>query len=170
MNLLKKLLTKKLAMHLLAFAFLVVLFAPTFANAQSIAPTHQCVEYPAGSGTYVLDDGSGTPCVQVISTEKGLNFRIPSFSEILTFIIRAIFLFGGLAALFFLLLGAFSWITSGGEKDAISKAQAKIQAAILGVIMIAVVLAIAVTLEQVIFARKICFGLSCPLTIPSILK
>jgi hypothetical protein len=67
-------------------------------------------------------------------------------------------------------LGAFAWITSGGEKDKVAEAQKKIQAAVLGVIMIAVVLAIVVTLEQVIFGGKICLGLSCPITIPSLVK
>lgn len=111
---------------------------------------------------------SGTPCIQ--ATSNAIGFRIPTFSEILTFAIRAVFVFGGLAALLFLLLGAFSWITSGGEKDKVAEAQKKIQAAVLGVIMIAVVLAIVVTLEQVIFAGKICLGLSCAITIPSLVK
>lgn len=111
-----------------------------------------------------------TDPTQACISAAGLPFRIPTFSEILTFAIRAIFVFGGLAALLFLLLGAFSWITSGGEKDKVAEAQKKIQAAVLGVIMIAVVLAIVVTLEQVIFGGKICLGLSCPITIPTLVK
>lgn len=113
-------------------------------------------------------NAAGTPCIQ--ATAADIGFRIPNFSEILTFAIRAVFVFGGLAALLFLLLGAFSWITSGGEKDKVAEAQKKIQAAVLGVIMIAVVLAIVVTLEQVVFGGKICLGLSCAITIPTLVK
>ena len=117
-------------------------------------------------------DGSlgGTPCVQVDTGVNGLNFIPPTLADILTFAIRVIFVVGGLAALVMLLLGAFSWITSGGDKDKVEGAQRKIQNAVLGVIMIAVVLAVVVTLEQVVFAKKICLGLTCPITIPSLIK
>ncbi len=113
-------------------------------------------------------DGVISPCI--IVDQSKLGFAIPSLSDILSFVLRGFFVLGGLAALFFLLLGAFSWITSGGDKDKVSAAQQKIQAAVVGVIMIAVVLAIVVTLEQVILGGKICLGLSCPITIPSLIK
>src|SRR4051812_17686428 len=77
-------------------------------------------------------------CVMV--NQQELGFSIPSLSDVLTFAIRGFFILGGLAALVFLLLGAFSWITSGGEKERVHEAQQKIQAAILGLIMIVVVL------------------------------
>jgi len=112
--------------------------------------------------------GETAPCVQV--NERELGFQIPTLSRILTFTIRMFFILAGLAALVMLLLGAFSWITSGGDKDKVHAAQSKIQAAVLGLIMIVVVLALVVTLEQVVFAGRLCFGLSCPITIPSLLK
>jgi hypothetical protein len=115
-------------------------------------------------------DENGNPCIKVDQSPTGLNFHPPTLAQILTFAIRLIFIIGGLAALVMLLLGAFSWITSGGEKDKVQAAQQKIQAAVLGVIMIAVVLAVVVTLEQVVFAGRICLGLSCGITIPSLLK
>lgn len=99
-----------------------------------------------------------------------LGFIIPSLADILTFAIRAFFAIAGLAALFFLLLGAFAWVTSGGDADAVGAAQQKIQAAIVGLLMMVFVLAIVWTLEQVIFNSRICLGLSCPLTIPSLLE
>ena len=105
----------------------------------------------------------------IIVDQSKLGFKIPALSNIFTFALRMVFVIGGILALFYLLMGAFAWITSGGEKDAIGKAQAKIQAAILGVILIAVMLAVVVTLEQVVFQKTICFGLSCPITIPSLL-
>jgi hypothetical protein len=69
-----------------------------------------------------------------------------------------------------MLLGAFAWVTSGGDADAVGAAQQKIQAAVLGLIIVVAVLAIVWTLEQVIFARRICLGLSCPVTLPGLIE
>ena len=47
-----------------------------------------------------------------LEVDKGtLGFEIPTFGEILTFIIRLFFVLAGIAALLYLLLGAFTWIT-----------------------------------------------------------
>jgi hypothetical protein len=106
---------------------------------------------------------------QLQVSEGALGFTIPTLGDILTFAIRAFFVIAGLAALFYMLLGAFAWVTSGGDKDAVSAAQGKIQAAVVGVLVIVAVLAIIWTLEQGVFSGKICFGLSCPLSIPALL-
>ncbi|MFH1827097.1 MAG: hypothetical protein ABH812_01525 [bacterium] len=99
-----------------------------------------------------------------------LGFAIPSFGGIITFIIRFFFVMAGLAALLYLLLGAFSWITSGGNKENVEKARDKIQAAIVGIILVVIVVAILATLEQVVFAQKLCFGLTCDVSIPALLQ
>jgi hypothetical protein len=151
---------KRFLINVIAFLIVILPFVlPAAAHAISPTPT-PCLARST--------DGTVTNCI--IVDQNKLGFKIPTLSTILTFAIRMIFVVGGIVALIFLLLGAFSWITSGGEKDAIGKAQAKIQAAILGVILIAVVLALAVTLEQVVFRGAICFGLSCPITIPPLLQ
>ena len=121
----------------------------------------RCVE----EGTSIND----FPACTSIST-GALGFKIPSLGDILTFIIRAFFVIAGLAALLYLLLGALAWITSGGDKEAITAAQQKIQAAVIGMILIVAVLAIIWTLEQVVFNRRICLGLSCPLTLPGLIE
>ena len=110
------------------------------------------------------------PDLQVQTGAEGLNFAIPTLGGLLTFAIRGFFVIAGLAALFYMLLGAFAWVTSGGDKDAVTAAQQKIQAAVVGVIIIVAVLAVIWTLESVVFGGKICFGLSCPVTIPSLIK
>lgn len=99
-----------------------------------------------------------------------LGFSIPTLSDLLTFAVRIFFVIAGLAALFYMLIGAFAWVTSGGDKDAVTAARDKIQAAVVGLIMMVVVLAIVWTMEQVIFKRRICLGVSCPLTLPSLLR
>ncbi len=101
---------------------------------------------------------------------SGLGFSIPSLSQVLTFVIRFFFIIAGLAALLFLILGALAWVTSSGEKEKVNKAQEKIQAAVVGLVVLVAVLALLVTIEQFVFAKKVCFGLSCDMIIPGLLK
>lgn len=107
--------------------------------------------------------------VQVDPGPNGLGFAIPTIGELLTFVVKAFFVVAGVMALLYLLLGALAWITSGGDKGNVEKARDKIQAAIVGILMIVVVLAIVWTLEQIVFDGKVCFGLSCGLTLPNLL-
>ena len=106
----------------------------------------------------------------IIVNQRDIGFKIPTLGDILTFLIRAFFIVAGLAALFFLLLGSLSWVTSGGNKENVDKARDKITNALVGLILIVAVLAVIVTLEQVVFGNNLCLGLSCPITIPSLLK
>ena len=75
-----------------------------------------------------------------------LGFSIPTIGGLLTFVVKAFFVVSGVMALVYLLLGALAWITSGGDKAGFEKARDKIQAAIVGILMIVVVLAIVWTL------------------------
>ncbi len=122
----------------------------------------------AAAATCNLTPQDYPACTSIQTSELG--FQIPSLGDILTFAIRAFFVIAGLAALFYMLIGAFAWVTSGGDKDAVSAAREKIQAAVIGMILIVAVLAIIWTLEQVIFKRRICLGLSCPLTLPGLIE
>ena len=102
--------------------------------------------------------------------KKDIGFAIPSLGDLLTFLIRIFFIVAGLAALLFLLTGALSWVTSGGNKENVDKARDKITNAVVGLIIIVAVLAVIVTLEQVVFGNNLCLGLSCPITIAPLLK
>ena len=55
-------------------------------------------------------------------------------------------------------------------KENVDKARDKITSAVVGLILIVAVLAIIVTMEQVVFGNRLCLGLSCPITIPPLLK
>ena len=136
---------------------------PTVTPSQSPTPTVEISPVPTVTAGPAV-------CGSVKIDERTLGFRIPSLGDLLTFVIKAFFALAGIAALFMLLLGAFMWVTSGGDKANVEAAQKRIQAAIVGIIMIVVVLSIVWTLENVIFARTICFGISCPITLPPILK
>lgn len=127
-----------------------------------------------------IDKDTSYPITPTINPDENLNadlminvgdlgFIIPSLGDLLTFVIRIFFVIAGLAALFYMLLGAFAWITSGGDEDSLKVARGKIQAAVVGMILVVAVLSIVWTLEQVIFKRRICMGLSCPLTIPGLI-
>ncbi len=97
---------------------------------------------------------------------------IPSISlpAVLGFFIKFFFTVSALVALYYLLSGAFSWISSGGDKEAIESARGKIQSAVIGLVLIVAVLAVAVTLEQFVFRENICFGISCDIKLPKLQK
>lgn len=106
----------------------------------------------------------------VIVDQKALGFAIPTLGDLLTFIIRGFFIIAGLMALLYLLLGGLTWVTSGGNKENVDKARDKITNAIIGVIVIIATLAIIATLEQIVFGGRLCFGVTCKITIPELLK
>lgn len=96
-----------------------------------------------------------------------LGFTIPSFDSVLTFLLRFLFIVGGLVAVIYLLLGALAWITSGGNKESVDKAREKIQAAIVGLVVMFAVLAIIVVLENVF---SLGLGLSKPILFPKLIN
>lgn len=102
--------------------------------------------------------------------EGTLGFQIPTFGEMLTFMVKGFFVVAGIAALVMLLWGALAWVLSGGDKEKVEAARDRMTAAIIGVFMILVALSIVWTLEQIVFQRTVCFGLSCPVTIPRLLN
>lgn len=132
----------------------ITLFLFTVLGFTLVAPSYAQTPTSAGEGT--------------IQTQ--LPFTVPNLTTILSFIIQFFFTIAALVALLYLLLGALAWITSGGDKESVKKAQDKIQNALLGLILIVVVLAAAVTLEKVVFQGNICFGITCPLKLPSLLQ
>lgn len=112
--------------------------------------------------------GGGWTPIQVIESELG--FRIPGLSVVLTFFVRLFFILVGIAALFFGLYGAFSWVISSGEQENVDKARNRIVAALVGVLLTVVILAVIYSMEQFVFQQRVCFGLSCPVTVPGILE
>jgi len=113
--------------------------------------------------------GSNVGNVSSDATVK-LGFTIPSFDSVLTFIIRFFFIVSGLVALLYLLLGALSWITSGGNKESVDKAREKIQAALVGLILIFVVLAIVAVVENILFPAGSGLGITKPIVFPKLIN
>jgi len=85
--------------------------------------------------------------------------------------VRLFFLVAGITTTIYLLRGAFAWITSGGDKEKLQKAQAILRNAIVGLLVIFLILAILVTLEDTVLKGSgICFGIrkECPIKLPKI--
>jgi len=99
-----------------------------------------------------------------------LGFKVPLFNEVLTFIIRFFFIIAGLIALLYLLLGALAWITSGGNKESVDKAREKIQAALVGLILIFAVLAVVAIIENVFFPGNTGLGITKPIVFPGLIN
>ena len=64
--------------------------------------------------------------------------------------IAVIYIVGVLAMLLMLVLGAFNWITSGGDKEAVGKARARIINALIGLLLLAVTFLIAKLAGQIV--------------------
>jgi hypothetical protein len=99
-----------------------------------------------------------------------VGWKIPSLADVIGFLIKFLFFFAGMAALLYLLLGAFSWVTSSGDKENVKKAQDKIQAAVVGLVIIVVVVVILATLEQVVLKGTFCVGLTCTIAPPQLIQ
>lgn len=111
--------------------------------------------------------------IKPVFAEEGdiiLPFKNPSLGSVLSFAIQTLFTFAGLAALLYLILGALSWVTSGGDKEKVDKAQHKIQAAVIGLIVLVAVIALAITLETVVFNKTVCLGFTCQIKFGSLLE
>jgi hypothetical protein len=67
---------------------------------------------------------------------------IRNINRLIGSLIGSIIVVSIVVALFYLLWGGFSWITSGGDEGKVEAAQKKIQAALIGLILIAAVYAL----------------------------
>ncbi|MFH0773542.1 MAG: hypothetical protein V1922_04495 [bacterium] len=108
----------------------------------------------------------------VVSQTADVNpgWTIPSLADVIGFLIKFLFFFSGLAALLYLLLGAFAWISSSGDKENVKKAQDKIQAAVIGLVLIVVVIVLIATLEQFVLKGTFCVGLTCKIAPPQLIQ
>jgi hypothetical protein len=112
-------------------------------------------------------DNPGPKLDSITSAPVALGFVIPDFNQVLTFMIRIFFIMSGLVALLYLLMGAMAWITSGGNKESVDKAREKIQAALIGLILLFAVLAIVSLLENIL---GIGMGITKSIQFPQLIK
>ncbi|PJC30483.1 hypothetical protein CO051_05465, partial [Candidatus Roizmanbacteria bacterium CG_4_9_14_0_2_um_filter_39_13] len=105
---------------IISFLFVIIIFlgmnsGSVFAQTLSADVNNnpaKCGFTAVGTPDEIATAFDSTVTCQEIDTGE-LGFKIPSLGDLLTFAIRAFFVIAGLAALFYLLLGALGWVTSG---------------------------------------------------------
>ena len=96
-----------------------------------------------------------------ITVPKPDIIKIDDLGKFIGAVITFFLVIAALAAFIFLLLGGFTWITSGGDKAAVEAAQKRIQAAIIGLIIVFAAWAIMLVIGQFLGIPNI-FELSFP--------
>jgi len=85
-----------------------------------------------------------------VTTPNGVIPPEKRIGAIVTFFVSFLVVIAVLAALLYIILGAFQWITSGGDKTKVESARNHIIAAVIGLIIIALTFVIINVLMQVL--------------------
>lgn len=91
---------------------------------------------------------SGVP-IRIVPPQSGINPSTP-VGLLLSNALTIIFVVAALAVLFMLIIGAFQWITSGGDKEKVGKARDRITQALVGLAVLALAFLITVVVGQVL--------------------
>jgi hypothetical protein len=81
-----------------------------------------------------------------------------SLGDVVSNAVLIVFIVAGMAVLVYLIIGAFKWITSGGDKDAIGKARGTIVNALIGLAILALAFFITVLFGQILNINILNFG------------
>ncbi len=100
-----------------------------------------------GSASTVLAQSS-VP-IQIKTPPVGINPATP-VGTLLSNALTIVFVVAALAVLFMLIQGAFSWITSGGDKEKVASARKGIIAALVGLALLALAFVITRVVGQVV--------------------
>ena len=91
---------------------------------------------------------TGVP-IQIKPPASGVNPSTP-VGTVLTNALTIIFVIAALAVLFMLIIGAFQWITSGGDKEKVGAARGRITNALIGLAILALAFLITVVVGQIV--------------------
>lgn len=83
-------------------------------------------------------------------TFPGVNPATTTTGGLISNALQIVFIAAVLAVLIFLIIGAFRWITSGGDKEAIGKARGHIVNALIGLAILALAFFITVLAGQIV--------------------
>ena len=83
-------------------------------------------------------------------TLPGVDPTNTTTGELISNALQIVFIAAALAVLIYLVIGAFKWITSGGDKDAIGKARGSIVNALIGLFILALAFFITVLMGQIV--------------------
>lgn len=121
-----KLRMKKIATLLLTLAFLIVV---PVVLAETPPPTRAPINFNITAPTGAVSAPVGT---------------------IVNNAIKIIFSIGGFLVLIFLIIGAFQWIMSGGDKEAVGKARQRITHALIGLAILVLAFVIAQVIQSIL--------------------
>lgn len=88
----------------------------------------------------------------------GVDPTTRSLGDVISNALLIVFIAAGLAVLIYLIIGAFKWITSGGDKEAIGKARGTIVNALIGLAILALAFFITVLFGQILNINILNFG------------
>ena len=111
---------KKNIFYLMLIIFLAIFLFPQLIQAQGIT----------------------NPVIGNLGTNEASASSGGKFVEYTVYLWRAAIAIGSLAVIVYFLLGAFTWITSGGDKTKVEEARNKISTAIIGLIVLAATIAL----------------------------
>ena len=115
------------------------------------------------SAGYLLSLGSAFAQTQIRNSKvtfngAGVDPNTRSVGDVISNALLIVFIAAGLAVLIFLIIGAFRWITSGGDKDAIGKARGTIVNALIGLAILALAFFVTVLFGQILNIDILNFG------------
>lgn len=84
------------------------------------------------------------PAIKDITNKSGSDF----FSDLLPALVTLGFVIGSLIFVFFLITGAITWMTSGGDKSKLESARGRLSSALIGFILLLVVFALIQLIEK----------------------
>lgn len=101
---------------------------------------------------------SGTAFAQATGGQRNINInpgnigisRDTTLGTVFSNGFKIAALLAAVVVLFMLVWGAFQWITSGGDKEAVGKARGRIIAALVGLVILALSLLIVVVVGQIL--------------------
>ena len=102
------------------------------------------------------------PPLEEIRIPQPEQVKIVDFAKLISALIGFVLILSGLAMFLYLIYGGWQWLTSGGDKGAIEKAQGRIAAALVGLLIVVSAWAIMTLIERFF---GICI-ISCPIKLP----
>lgn len=87
--------------------------------------------------------------IQINPSRQGVN-PFTSLGNLLSNVLTIVFVIAAIIVLFMLIIGAFQWITSGGDKEGVGKARDRITHALIGFAILALAFLIIQVVGQVV--------------------